>query len=111
MPDMRIDISGRRLLTIPPGRYTIGRGQTTHITLKHTSISRMHAILEFFEGKCCVIDVNSTNGTFLNGIRLTPSQRTKVKHGDTLKFGKGHWTFSVSLESASAPPPRELQTT
>lgn len=52
------------------------------------SISRMHA--KFFrEGnKIYVSDLNSTNGTFRNGMRLTPNASEIIEPGDEIRLGK-----------------------
>ncbi|MBD5547660.1 MAG: FHA domain-containing protein [Lachnospiraceae bacterium] len=52
------------------------------------SISRMHA--KFFrEGnKIYVTDLNSTNGTFRNGMRLAPNASEIIEPGDEIRLGK-----------------------
>ncbi len=51
-------------------------------------VSRMHAEL-FFRDDCLRIrDLGSTNGTYLNGVRLTGFEETPVAQGDQIGFGK-----------------------
>lgn len=52
--------------------------------LKRSVISRIHARLEQQEGSVYLIDCNSTNGTFLNGVRLEPNRRYPVREGDEI---------------------------
>ena len=54
-------------------------------------LSRNHAMLVFDEGKFFVVDTGSSNGTFVNNIRLSKcgeeSRVTEIFTGDTLRFG------------------------
>jgi len=70
-------------------RFTVGSGSSTDIVLKGPLISRAHATLEFIPGKGALYVVDtSTNGTFLNGIRLPGKSSGKVVvwHSDELLF-------------------------
>src|SRR6185503_3987161 len=51
-------------------------------------VSRLHASLEVVNLTIMVSDLGSTNGTFLNGHRLTPGQPCTVREGDQLRLGK-----------------------
>ncbi|MDX2290169.1 MAG: FHA domain-containing protein [Hyphomicrobiaceae bacterium] len=60
-----------------------------------TSVSRVHAQLNFVPGTGISInDLNSGNGTYLNGERLIGGARHVLQIGDTLRLG--HFTLSVS---------------
>lgn len=50
-------------------------------------ISRRHAALVFYHGVTHLVDLNSVNGTFVNGIRLTPETAYELLHGDTIRLG------------------------
>ena len=54
-------------------------------------VSRRHAnlILDGNEGEIYVVDLGSTNGTFVNGEKLKPGEKIKLKIGDEILFGKG----------------------
>jgi eukaryotic-like serine/threonine-protein kinase len=49
---------------------TIGRGQECDLVLDYTQISRLHARLDQTDGNCTLHDCDSTNGTYVNGLRL-----------------------------------------
>ena len=51
-------------------------------------VSRLHAILKLFEEQIVIMDLGSSNGTYLNGSRLTPYVDTPVAHGDVIHLGK-----------------------
>jgi pSer/pThr/pTyr-binding forkhead associated (FHA) protein len=50
-------------------------------------VSRQHAQLELGAGCVKIVDLNSTNGTFLNGLRLKPGEPRIVRDGDELHLG------------------------
>jgi pSer/pThr/pTyr-binding forkhead associated (FHA) protein len=58
-----------------------------------SAISRRHAVIEWVEGKLQIIDLDSTNGTFVNGKKLLttaprqPSSPEILKSGDIIKLG------------------------
>ena len=64
---------------------TIGRSEESDIFLVDPSVSRNHAVLEISGIAVEVEDLNSTNGTFVNGERITGKRR--VVSGDVLTFG------------------------
>lgn len=51
-------------------------------------VSRVHAALRRGEGVLAVVDLESTNGTFLNGHRLAAHQPHLVRDGDEIRLGK-----------------------
>jgi pSer/pThr/pTyr-binding forkhead associated (FHA) protein len=76
-------------LRLPSGsqrRYTIGRELACDMTLGDQSVSRWHASLVRGPDGWLLDDLGSTNGTRLNGWRVTsPSQ---VRDGDLVSFGR-----------------------
>lgn len=61
----------------------VGRSNECDITLAAAHLSRRHAELVVKEGLMYVKDLGSSNGTFVNGQRVTES---RVKRGDDLRF-------------------------
>lgn len=52
----------------------------------HTGISREHAAILEQEGQYYLVDLNSKNGTFLRGERLSPNCRTALYDGDSIRI-------------------------
>ncbi len=52
------------------------------------SISRIHCRFIEEAGKIAVLDLGSTNGTFRNGIRLKPREKTFLEKGDEIRMGR-----------------------
>ena len=64
--------------------YSIGR-KNTDLLLRHSSVSRQHARLIPYESGYMIVDQNSTNGTFVNGHRITSA---RVNNGDVIEIGR-----------------------
>jgi hypothetical protein len=87
---------------------TIGRGLDNDLTIESADVSRRHARLEQVDGGYRLIDLNSTNGTLVNGRRVTEHY---LAPGDTLTLGATEVSFQVS-DTAPAPgrgQPRDSQ--
>ena len=64
-------------------QISIGRSPENTIAIPFATVSNFHAIIELDNGNRLIIrDLNSTNGTYLNGSRITTSE---LKKGDILK--------------------------
>lgn len=62
--------------------------------LDDSSVSRMHARFSTdHDGKMTVRDLNSTNGTWLNGERLTPNECRVMRQGDHVRLGCMEFVF------------------
>jgi len=53
-----------------------------------SGVSRLHAVLKRKGALVHVMDLGSSNGTYLNGKRLKPNVDQTLKHGDLLSLGK-----------------------
>ncbi len=51
-------------------------------------ISRQHAALVAKAGQLMIVDLNSGNGTYLNGVKLSPHEETALRSQDRLQLGK-----------------------
>jgi smad nuclear-interacting protein 1 len=87
---------GAPVMLQPDVVYKIGRDRASHITLDHPSCSKQHASIQFRpkEGartgdtpKPHIMDLGSTNGTFLNDQILQTSKFYELMEGDVVKFG------------------------
>ena len=63
---------------------------------REQGVSRRHAALVRYRGTIHIVDLNSVNGTFLNGKRLLPETPYPLNVGDSLKLGN----LSLSLTHA-----------
>lgn len=85
-----LDGSGRRfILTIPV--TTLGRSPEAQIPVVDRRASRRHAEIHCDANGCSIIDLDSTNGTTLNGLHLTAPQT--LHPGDVIGIGSATFTF------------------
>ncbi len=69
----------------PGGVKTVGRAPRADFIVNRALVSRLHCRLTAGDDKLEVEDLKSTNGTFVNGKRVTRAQLTS---GDRLKLGR-----------------------
>ncbi len=65
-------------------RLSIGRRPGNHILLEGDRVSREHAALIADEAGCWLLDLESVNGTFVNGQRV---ERARLASGDLVRIG------------------------
>jgi hypothetical protein len=68
-------------------RARIGRARSADVTVRHPSVSGLHAQLAHEAGRWWLRDLGSTNGTFLDGERLEPGVDRPLTAGAELRFG------------------------
>jgi predicted component of type VI protein secretion system len=66
---------------------SIGRDATNIISINDAEVSRRHARMELRGAAYVIQDLGSTNGTFVNGTRISGMQ--VLNPGDTVSFGQG----------------------
>jgi len=87
---------------VDSGRIAIGRESSNQIAAPDSAVSRQHCIIEWIEGKPQVTDLESHNGTFVNGI---PVSRRVLVHGDILRVGHCEFVYLSEDEPSSAETP------
>lgn len=73
---------------------TIGKmaGCVDHV-LTDDSVSRIHARLDREGEKVLLTDMNSTNGTYKNGLRMQPQETVEIEAGDEIRFGSLNYCY------------------
>ncbi len=72
---------------------TIGRDANNAITIDHPTVSRQHGRICREKGSYYIIDLNSTNGIFVNGKQIEKKRVLMV--GDIIQIGPCSFTFNV----------------
>lgn len=67
---------------------TVGRARNNDVIVEHPTISKVHAIFTCDAAGWSVADHGSTNGTFLNGVRLPDRWKRDVQDGDSVRLGQ-----------------------
>ncbi len=75
--------------------FTIGRLAPADLLVNSSRVSREHAAIQFRDGHYLVQDRGSTNGTYVNGQRIT-EQEVELHDGDTLVIADVEFTFGGS---------------
>ncbi len=75
------------------GRAVSGGSAKTHVDLSrydaiNFGVSRLHMMLHNQDGKFYVQDLDSINGTFINGDPIKPSERILIANGDEIRLGQ-----------------------
>jgi transcriptional regulator with GAF, ATPase, and Fis domain len=96
---------GRRwndIFRLTPGQaITIGRASTNAIVIPEEMCSRVHAEISEVAGDWVLRDLQSRNGTLLNGLAI--EKPTALKQGDTIQVGSGQMEFVQSLAGVFEP--------
>ncbi|MCM3875571.1 MAG: RDD family protein [Thermoanaerobaculia bacterium] len=79
-----LSVEGREI-DLSDGEATLGRSRTSTVRLEHESVSRSHALLTLNKGEAIVKDLNSSNGTYVGGKRI--SRETRLQSGDRVQIG------------------------
>lgn len=73
----------------------VGRGKKeTHYRLPTTQISRVHARIYHTQGIYYLEDMNSTNGTYINSVKIPAQQPVKLNTGDIVAFANEEFFVS-----------------
>ncbi len=105
VPDGGVDLTVRascrlivdgRVIELANGENLVGRAVECAVRLDSTDVSRRHARITVHDAGAALEDLGSTNGTFLNGKRLTAP--AKLTAGTTVTFGSTEAIFDDSPE-------------
>jgi len=77
-------------MTLP--RVNVGRTKDNDLRIVDPTVSRLHAVLKLRGREVSVIDANSCNGVYVNGIQL---RYAKLEDGDALTFGAVRFRYRV----------------
>ncbi|HEV7475017.1 MAG TPA: FHA domain-containing protein [Pyrinomonadaceae bacterium] len=83
-------------LSLVPGgkRLSVGRVSDNELSLNHASVSKIHAaLLMNQQGTLLVADTGSTNGTYINGRRISYGEARQIEDGDVVGFGDAEVRF------------------
>jgi hypothetical protein len=63
----------------------IGRSRSADVLVDGDGVSRQHALLEMRGGELWIVDMASTNGLAVNGVRAV---RARLRHGDVIRIDR-----------------------
>lgn len=88
-------IKGRkREIDLSSFPFFVGKSaENVDYTIPDASVSRIHAKFSLRDDMVFLTDLNSTNATYKNGIRLQPNEMTLLEAGDEIVFGKVSFVY------------------
>jgi hypothetical protein len=95
---VRID-GGHAVTYVLQRRNQVGRAPGIDVHIDSSSVSRLHALIVTAPGGAIIEDVKSTNGTYINGRRVT---RQRLHDGDLLTIGEAQFRFVAEALPAAA---------
>ncbi len=102
-----VSTSGEQTIDVKPGaQLVVGRAVNSDVPIYDPTISRQHAQLSVQNGGILVKDLGSSNGTFLNGSKITEAVATA---NDVVMFGKVSFYVRDVAKPAEAPKPSTPQ--
>jgi hypothetical protein len=104
MPKLHI-LSGvleGKVIDLIEERVTVGRALDNMIRLEDGTVSHHHAMFVQEGGDIKLRDLNSTNGSRVNGMRIV---ETKLHNGDQVRIGSVEMRFESDVKKASQPLP------
>ncbi|MDA8876135.1 FHA domain-containing protein [bacterium] len=85
------------------GSLSVGRKNgAADIVISNTSLSKVHATLSLQGYRLQIDDNHSSNGTKINGVRLTPGRPASLKVNDQITLGEVRLTLQSAAKDANA---------
>ena len=81
-------------------RVNIGRTRDNDLRIVDPTVSRLHAMLTVRNGEAMLVDANSRNGIFVNGIQV---RYARLDDGDLVTFGTVRFRYRVGSDATGGP--------
>lgn len=82
-----------QIYTVTKPRTVLGRGTESDVQLQDSEVSRRHAMLEIRGDEAMVVDLGSTNGTYVDGVRI---QKASIFSNQEFSLGTTTLMFIVT---------------
>jgi outer membrane biosynthesis protein TonB len=103
MYELKPTSSGSKIKSgvFPKGRILLGRSESCDLILNNDSISAVHSVIEIFDDRAVIYDMNSTNGTYVNDEKVVAKE---IKLGDKFRLAGIEFEFKKYDVVSSFPP-------
>jgi outer membrane biosynthesis protein TonB len=83
------------------GRILLGRSESCDLSIGVDAISAIHAVMEIFDDRAIIYDMNSTNGTYVGGEKVVAKE---IKLGDKFSLANVDFHFKRYVAADALPP-------
>ncbi len=104
------DTENEQTLSLVGTEFVFGRSQDSQIVLNDQAYSRSHFRLSIKDGRLCLSDLKSSNGTFLNN-KIIKSANTPVAVGDEISTSNSEIFVTILAISIEIPNKKKAETT
>ncbi|CAG7572402.1 ABC-type multidrug transport system ATPase subunit [Barrientosiimonas humi] len=106
---LRLVFDGRASTVSPGQRFVIGRDRGCDLTVVDSRVSRRHAEVRHEGGAWVVVDLGSSNGTYVGARRIAPQSPAPIGQGGSLRLGAadGPQVRAQVMPGGSAPRPQQ----
>lgn len=102
---LSVQIEFDKILDLSTSKTTVIVGRANDVAdlvINHPSISRRHCKIEYIDKEFHVTDLKSSNGIYIDGVRIPPMVKTKIPAKSTLKIAKLECELSNKITEAPA---------
>jgi Nif-specific regulatory protein len=85
------------VVRLTASQFSVGRDSSNHLCLHDRAVSRKHFSISETDAAFHLVDLDSHNGTFVNGI---PVRRKLLGHGDTIRVGHCELVFLIGEDDS-----------
>ena len=90
-----------RIYELVVEKTTIGRSAGNTLVIHDSEISHVHCEILMFGGEVIVRDLGSSNGTFVDGVKINPQMQ--LKNGHVVRFGTAQARLELDEEPSTDP--------
>lgn len=91
---MLISLGGNDKFVLNKPDLVIGRNkEICDCIIENKSVGRAHARITTTKGRCFITDLDSTNGTFVNGTKLISNKEYEIKYNDKILFANVEFCY------------------
>jgi pSer/pThr/pTyr-binding forkhead associated (FHA) protein len=103
---IEIGVQGNRTKEFLLGgeEFMLGRGRDCDLRLRDASISRHHCMIRMRRHEATLVDLGSSNGTYVNGNRVI--SQAALKSGDEITLGEFHFHIDLGEGGRSEVVPK-----
>lgn len=90
------NVADGKKINITKGDFIIGKSVNSDGVIKdNKAVSRSHCMILINDGIYSIVDLESANGTYLNGVKLSPGEQYHINDGDKIRIANSNWVVEL----------------